>query len=192
MVREWESAEFGKGSGGVILLETGIGDDHYRFIATDFIPSWQNKKGWKFDQFNPRLTLSGPIVKGKIWFFDGLDGEYDHVIRPELPAGEDQNTIWRLGNLAKVQANVSPDDIVTASFLVNRLHDNHYRFSLVAPATTTPADSENVYVGSIKEQHSFSSDKLLEFGAAFDQFGFKLVPFGGAPYVLTPEGAQGN
>ncbi len=33
------SAEFGKGSGGVIQLETGIGDDHYRFIATDFIPS---------------------------------------------------------------------------------------------------------------------------------------------------------
>jgi len=59
------SAEFGKGSGGVILLETGIGDDRYRFIATDFIPSWQNKNGWKFDQLNPRLTLSGPVVKRK-------------------------------------------------------------------------------------------------------------------------------
>jgi len=185
-------AQFGKGPAGVLSLETGIGDDHYRFAATNFLPSFQNKKGWTLDKVDPRFTVSGPIAKGKVWFFDGLDGEYDHVIRPELPAGQDQNTIWRLGNLAKVQANVSPDDIVTASFLVNRLHDNHYKFSLLAPATTTPADIENVYVGSIKEQHSFSSDKLLEFGAAFDQFGFKLVPFGAAPYVLTPEGAQGN
>src|SRR5438128_662407 len=168
-------AQYGKGPAGVLSLETGIGDDHYRFAATNFLPSFQNKKGWTLDKVDPRFTVSGPIVKGKIWFFDGLDGEYDHVIRPELPAGQDQNTIWRLGNLAKLQANVSPNDIVTTSFLVNRLHDNHYKFSLLAPATTTPADIENVYVGSIREQHSFSSDKLFELGFAFDQFGFKLV-----------------
>jgi hypothetical protein len=60
------SAEFGKGSGGLIFVETGIGDDHYRFNATDFILSWQNKHGWTFEQFNPRLTLSGPIVKKRV------------------------------------------------------------------------------------------------------------------------------
>src|SRR5207302_3527243 len=59
------SAEYGKGSGGVLDLNTGIGDDHFRFAATDFIPSLQNKKGITLDKFNPRLTLSGPIQKGK-------------------------------------------------------------------------------------------------------------------------------
>jgi len=41
-----EPAEYGKGSGGVLSLNTGIGDDHYRFVATDFTPSLQNKKDW--------------------------------------------------------------------------------------------------------------------------------------------------
>src|SRR5215510_4492997 len=99
------SAEFGKGSGGLIFVETGIGDDHYRFVATDFIPSWQNKNGWRFDQFNPRLTLSGPIVKKRVWLFDALDGAYQHEVVTELPEGQNEDIISRLGNLAKVQVN---------------------------------------------------------------------------------------
>ena len=132
------SAEFGKGSGGVILLETGIGDDHYRFIATDFIPSWQNKNGWKFDQFNPRLTLSGPVVKGKIWFFDALDGAYQNVIVTELPVDQNEDVVTRLGNLAKVQANVTPRNILTTSFNVSNFTTS-MPGSGKGPQVSTPA-----------------------------------------------------
>src|SRR6201998_3632215 len=65
-----EPAEFGKGAGGVLRLNTGIGDDHFRFAGTDFLPSLQNKHGWRFNQFLPRLTFSGPLRKGKAWFYN--------------------------------------------------------------------------------------------------------------------------
>jgi hypothetical protein len=39
------SAEHGKGSGGVLNLATGMGDDRVRFSSTDFVPSLQNRKG---------------------------------------------------------------------------------------------------------------------------------------------------
>src|ERR1700745_1997599 len=52
-----QRAEFGKGSGGLLRLNTGIGDDHFRFAATDFLTSLQNKHGWRFEQFLPRFTL---------------------------------------------------------------------------------------------------------------------------------------
>ena len=186
------SAQYGKGPAGVLALETGIGDDHYRFAATNFFPSFQNKKGWKLDKVDPRFTFSGPIRKGRVWFFDAVDGEYDNVIIPELPSGEDTNTVWRAGNLAKVQANPTARDILIASFLFNRLHNQHSNFSTLAPATTTPTDNENAYIASFKEQHAFSGEKLLELGIAFNQYGLGLVPAGSAPYVLTPETAQGN
>jgi len=185
-------AQYGKGPAGVLGLETGIGDDHYRFAATNFFPSFQNKKGWTLDKVDPRFTVSGPIEKRRIWFFDGLDGEYDNIIIPDLPAGEDRDNVWRLGNLAKLQANVTPRDIVTTSFLVNRLHDDHFKFSTLNPASTTPEDIENVYIASTKEQHSFSGEKLLEVGFGFNQYGLKQVPAGTAAYALTPDGAQGN
>ena len=185
-------AEFGKGPAGTLGLETGIGDDHYRFAATNFFPSFQNKKGWTLDKVDPRFTVSGPIKRGKIWFFDAVDGEYDNVIIPELPEGEDTNTIWRASNLAKLQANPTSKDIVTASFLFNQLHNDHFNFSTLAPASTTPTDAENAYVGSFKEQHSFSQEKLLELGAAFSQYGLEQTPAGTAAYLLTPEGSRGN
>ena len=187
-------AQYGKGPAGVLGLQTGIGDDHYRFAVTNFIPSVQDKKGLALDKVNPRLTFSGPLEKGRIWFFDGLDGEYDNVVivSRELPTGEDTDHIWRLGNLAKVQANLAARDIVTTSFLVNRLHDDHFKLSPAAPATSTPEDSEDLYAASIKDQHSFGAEKLLEFGFALNQYGFRQTPLGSAPYVLTPTQAQGN
>lgn len=186
------SAQYGKGPAGVLALNTGIGDDHYRFAATNFIPSVQNKKGWTFDKVDPRFTISGPIEKNRIWFFDGIDGEYDNVVIPELPSGEDTDKIWRLGNLAKVQANVSTHDIVSASVLVNALHDDHQGFTTLMPATTRPIDSENLYVASVKEQHSYSEESLLETGFAFSRYGLDQTPVGDAPYVITPQLTTGN
>jgi hypothetical protein len=185
-------ARYGKGPAGILSLNTGIGDDHFRFAATNFVPSVQNKKGWTLDKVNPRFTFSGPIREGKLWFFDAVDGEYDNVIIPDLPRGQDTNTLWRYGNLAKIQANVTTRDILTSSFLINRLHDEHQGFSPLGPATTRPVDDENLYVASVKEQHALSSKSLVEVGFAFSQYGLSQRPEGSAPYVLTPEGAQGN
>jgi hypothetical protein len=186
------SAEFGKGSGGVILVETGIGDDHYRFIATDFIPSWQNKHGWTFEQFNPRLTLSGPIVKKRIWFFDALDGAYQHEVVTELPEGQDEDIISRLGNLAKVQANLTSRNILTTSFNVNMYHDQHAGLSGQNPQASTPAVDQPSYQFGLRDQHYFSGGSLLEAAFGFNRYDIKLISRGTEPYFLSPETAGGN
>jgi hypothetical protein len=186
------SAEFGKGSGGVILLETGIGDDHYRFIATDFIPSWQNKKGWKFDQFNPRLTLSGPIVKGKIWFFDALDGAYQNEIVTELPDGQNQDVVSRLGNLSKVQANLTSRNILTTSFNLNEYHDQHAGLSPQNPQASTPAVGQPAYQGGMKDQHYFSGGTLFEVAFGFNRYDLNQISRGVDPYFVSPETAGGS
>jgi hypothetical protein len=186
------SAEFGKGSGGVILLETGIGDDHYRFIATDFIPSWQNKNGWTFDQVNPRLTLSGPVVKGRIWFFDALDGAYQHEIVTELPDGENEDIITRLGNLAKVQANLTSRNILTASFNVNEFHEQHAGLSPQNPQVSTPAVDQPAYQVGVKDQHYFAGGALLEAAFGFNRYDLNQISRGFDPYFISPETASGN
>jgi hypothetical protein len=71
--------EFGKATGGVVAFYTGMGDNKFRFNATDFIPSVKELNGLRFDKFVPRFTFSGPIVRKRAWFFDGLETEYDHV-----------------------------------------------------------------------------------------------------------------
>ena len=181
-----EPAEDGKGSGGVLNLNTGIGDDHFRFFATDFLPSLQNKHGWRFDQFLPRFTFSGPVIKRKVWFFNAFDGEYDNLVFTALPPGQDSDHIWRVGDLFRIQTNITSRDILTTSFLVNDLHDQYEFLSPFSPQLSNPKDLESAYVGSIKDQHYFAGGQLLETGFAYDQYNLQTIPYGTSAYFTNP------
>jgi Carboxypeptidase regulatory-like domain/TonB dependent receptor len=187
-----EPAEAGKGSAGLLMLNTGIGDDHFRFWATDFIPSFINRHGWRFDQFLPRFTFSGPIVKRKIWFYNAFDGEYDNTIYKELPRGADNDLLLRIGNLTKLQANVTNRNILTTSFLINDLHDQYAFLSPQSPQLANPKDLEQAYVASIKDQHYFANGELLETGFAFDQYHSRYIPYGPLPYFVNTNTTGGN
>ncbi|MGA8341459.1 MAG: carboxypeptidase regulatory-like domain-containing protein [Candidatus Sulfotelmatobacter sp.] len=187
-----EPAEAGKGSGGLLSLNTGIGDDHFRFLATDFIPSVQDKHGLRFDQFLPRFTFSGPIEKGKVWFYNAFDGEYDNLVYVELPVNADNDHILRLGNLTKIQTNLNSRNILTTSFLVNHLHDQYAFLSPQSPQLSDPKDVESAYVASVKDQHYFAGGQLLETGFAFDQYNVQLTPYGALPYFVNPTIAGGS
>jgi hypothetical protein len=187
-----EPAEAGKGSAGLLMLNTGIGDDHFRFSATDFLPSFINRHGWRFDQFLPRFTFSGPIDKGKIWFYNAFDGEYNNQIYTELPRGADNDHILRLGNLTKLQANLTNRNILTTSFLINDLHDQYVFLSPQSPQLSNPKDDESAYVASIKDQHYFPSGDLLETGFAFDQYNSRYTPYGTSPYFVNTNTTGGN
>jgi hypothetical protein len=187
-----EPAEAGKGSAGLLMLNTGIGDDHFRFYATDFLPSFINRHGWRFDQFLPRFTFSGPIAKGKIWFYNAFDGEYDNLIYTELPRGADNDHILRLGNLTKLQANITSRNILTTSFLINDLHDQYTFLTPQSPQLANPKEDDSAYVASIKDQHYFASGELLETGLAFSQYNNRYTPYGTLPFFLNTNTTGGN
>jgi hypothetical protein len=187
-----EPAEDGKGSGGILKLNTGIGDDHFRFFATNFIPSVQNKHGWRFDQFLPRFTFSGPIEKGKIWFYNAFEGDYANTVFTALPVGADNDHTIRVGDLTKLQSNLTSRNIFTASFLLNHLHDQYAFLSPQMPQLTNPKDVESAYFGSLKDQHYFAGGQLLETGFAFAEYDAALTPYGSLPYFINPNTAGGS
>ena len=186
------SAEKGKGSGGVLSINTGIGDDHFRFTATNFLPSAQFKKGLHFNNVIPRVTFSGPIRKGRIWFFEGIDGEYQNIIIPELPNGADNDHFWRVGNIAKLQVNLAAGNILTASYLLNYQRDQYPGISIFTPPSATARDTESGHFAMAKDQIYFSSGQLLEFGFNFDQYASEIQPRGSEPYRFSDRGVQGS
>ena len=187
-----EPAEAGKGSAGLLLLNTGIGDDRFRFWATNFIPSFQDKHGWRFDQFLPLLTFSGPIMKHRIWFYNAFDGEYDNTIYTALPVGHDNGHALRIGNLTKLQTNITSRNILTTSFLINHLNDQYVYLSPQSPQLANPKELDTAWVTSIKDQHYFTNGLLIETGFAFDQYNTQLIPYGSEPYFVNPQTSGGN
>jgi hypothetical protein len=186
-----EPAEFGKGSGGVLGLNTRMGDDHFRMTSTDFLPGVQTIKGISIAQWTPIYTVSGPIRKGKMWFIDALDGEYDNNIIKQLPSGSDRDHSWRVDNLAKVQSNLTTRNFVTVSFLSNYYHDQYDGLSLLQPQPATPTDAETAYIGSLKDQYYFRGGTLLETGFGVDQYSVALTPQGNGSFIqLAPSSAN--
>jgi hypothetical protein len=187
-----EPAEFGKGSGGVLGLNTRMGNDHFRFNATDFIPAPQDVKGISLASWTPIYTMSGPIRKGKMWFIDTLDGEYDNYVTKQLPDGADSDHLWRMDNLVKLQSNLTTRNIVTASFLSDYYHDEYAGLSLLQPQPTTPTELETAYIGSLKDLYYFRGGALLESGFGVDQYNLTLTPQGDAGYIQTILASAGN
>jgi hypothetical protein len=186
------SAADGWGSGGVLNLETGMGDDHFRFFATDFIPSPQDRRGFHIDNATPRFTFSGPIAKGKAWFYEAVEGEYDYNVFTELPPGQDTDHFWRWSNLTRAQVNLSQSNHLSASYLYNHSQEVHAGLSLFQPLPTTTDQAKSADLFDVKDQNSWSNGALLEGGFAFLQFDANALPLGHLPYIQIPGSASGN
>ncbi|HVI08603.1 MAG TPA: carboxypeptidase regulatory-like domain-containing protein [Candidatus Binatia bacterium] len=187
-----EPAEDGKGSGGVLALNTRMGDDHFHASAIDFIPGVQTIKGISLGEWNPTATVSGPVRKGKMWFLDSLNGQYNNVIVTQLPSGQDSDHVWQVDNLAKIQSNLTTRNIVNASFVSNYYHDRYAGLSPLQPQSTTPTDRETGYLGSVKDQYYFRDGALLETGFGVAQYTVQLTPQGNLPYIQLAPSIYGN
>jgi Carboxypeptidase regulatory-like domain len=184
--------EYGRASGGILMLESGMGDDHYRFAGVNFLPTLDDQDGIHISSWTPRVTFSGPVDKGKAWFMDGFDGEYDLSIVNGLPRGDNEDSLWRFSNIAKAQVNLTPTNIFTGSFLVNYLNSPRYGLSLTTPLQSTVNTGGTTYLLSAKDQIFFHSQTYVELGLAATKLREYSLPWGDQTYVMQPNSVSGS
>ena len=184
--------EFGRTSGGVLAFYTGMGDNKFRFNATNFFPSFAEKNGLRFDKFVPRFTFSGPLKRDRAWFYDGLETEYDNIYITELPAGADENHLLRGSNLIKIQANLTPANILTGSLLFNDYHSPYDGISPLTPQQSATKRDTIAWLSYLRDQWSLGGGALLDAGIGFVRFRDGYEPHGNIPYQITPEISQGS
>lgn len=184
--------EYGRATGGVFAFWTGMGDNKFRFNATNFIPSFRDNNGLRFDKFVPRFTFSGPIVRNRAWFFDGLELEYDNIYISELPSNANTNHLIRGSNLIRSQINLSSENILTAGFLFNDYHSPYDGLSALVPQQSTLQRDTTAWLPYVRDQHTFRNGAVLDSGFAIARFRDGYDPHGQTPYELTPELAQGS
>jgi carboxypeptidase family protein len=185
-------AEYGKGSAGTLALKTDTGDDKVRYLGTNFVPGLENHKGLVIGAWTPRFTLSGPIRRGRAWFSDSIDAQYNKTVIDELPKGQDQANSWRLSNLLRNQVNLTPSNILYTDFLINHWTSPRSRLSALDPIQTTIDERSRQFFFGIKDQIYLRPGTLLEIGYAANRTFTRQIPQGQDFYVYTPNGRQGN
>jgi len=184
--------EYGQASGGIIAFRSGMGDDHYRFNVTNFFPSFQDRNGLEVDQFVPRVTFSGPIRKGRAWFYNAAESEFDNIVISELPSNADNDLRWRGSNLTKTQFNFASANVMTLGLLWNDYHSPYDGISPSTPKQTTTDRNIIAGLAYVKDQHSFSDGTVLDLGLAAVRFRDSYEPQGTLPFVITPETTNGS
>ncbi|MGA2205419.1 MAG: carboxypeptidase regulatory-like domain-containing protein [Terracidiphilus sp.] len=184
--------EFGRATGGVIALYTGMGDDKFRFNATNFIPSYRDLNGIRFDKFVPRFTFSGPLKRRRAWWYDGAEVEYDNIYISELPANANTDELIRGSNLIKVQENVTPANILTGGLLYNNYHSLYDGISSLTPQQSTVKRNTLAWFPYLRDQQSFADGALLDVGIGYVRIRDGYEPHGSTPYEITPELPQGS
>jgi hypothetical protein len=184
--------QYGRATGGVIAYYTGMGDNDFRFNATNFIPSFHQVDGLRFDKLVPRFTFSGPVVRNRAWFYDGLELEFDNIYIAELPRNADSNELLRGSNLFKLQTNLSSSSILTAGLLINDYHSPYEGLSSLVPQVSTTKRDIVAWFPYLREQFTFHSGALLDLGIADMRFRDGHEPHGNTPYEITPELSQGS
>ncbi len=184
--------EFGRSTGGVIAFYTGMGDNKFRFNATNFVPSFRSLNGIRFDKFVPRFTFSGPLVRSRAWFYDGLETEYDNIYIAELPANANTDQLIRGSNLIKVQTNLTPTNILAGGLLVNDYHSPYDGISSLNPQQSTNKRNTIAWLPYVRDKWSLGGGALLDVGVGGVHFRDGYEPHGNAPYQITPELPSGS
>ena len=186
------SAENGRGAAGALDLESKMGDDRPRFGATNFIPSISLESGLHMNKFTPRLELSGPIARGRAWFYDGFDAFYSDDVVPGLPHGQNQTSGLTSSNLSRFQVNLTPGNILTGGFLYNLANNDRFGLSFLNPAESTVNHRERLYMSTLRDQAYLSGGSLLTVGFADTRGVFGDTPAGTQTFEITPTGNRGN
>ncbi len=184
-------AEYAHASAGVLEINTQSGDDRLRFGITNFVPGLNFQRGVKFGIWTPRVTVSGPLKKGKAWFSEALSSQRIFHLVTELPNGQNGEVQWSDDNLLRGDINLSSTNTLHASFLYNRASDARQGLGAYSPASTTTDSESHRYFISLKDQ-IWIGHTLFETGAAFDTGIARNTPNGDSNYVVAPSSSSGN
>jgi hypothetical protein len=186
------SADNGGGSGGVLNLTSKIGDDHWRFIGTNFIPSVATDHGLHINKATPRLELSGPIKKGRVWIDNGFDAFYSEDLISGLPTGQNRERSLTADDITRLRAELKPGNILTGSFLWNLNDQTNNGLNFLNPQQTTTNSRQTKYMTTVRDQNYFSGGALLDVGFADTRGFLRSLPQGNQLYEITPFGSLGN
>ncbi len=184
-------ARYAHGGDGVMELRTYVGDDRWRLGTTDFFPGFNLQQGVHLGNWYPRFNFSGPLVKGRAWFSDGISMQHTFFLDTELPRNANTQQQWSGDNLFRVQVNLTPTNIFQGNFLYNLTADSHLGLGLFTPlSTTTNLHARRSFV-SVKDEIYFGRN-MFELGAAVDDGTSNSAPLGSEPYIIQPLTASGN
>jgi outer membrane receptor protein involved in Fe transport len=184
------SAEFGKGSGGVVRVHSQLTGDKYKFNVTDFVPGISLRRR-SISEFSPRLLFSGPVARNKVWFMYAASFRYASNWVEGLLAPDNQQRQTLSDELLKLQWNVRESHVVSLDVIFNTQFFSNNGLSVVRPLDTTTDSRGHGTTLAVSDRHTFGGT-LVETMLQWTRTRNSNLAKGTQPLEIGPDLWTGN
>jgi hypothetical protein len=181
--------EFGLSTGAVTTVDTQRGGDTWHLTVNDLEPRLRFRNGdlHGIESWTPRVTVAGPIVKGKFNVLESVQYEYSQTRVFDLPPLQSDTKVQSLESYSRIDWTASATNHFFASLLESPRTTTYAGLGPFNPQPVTPdIRNHNIFV-TASDQIVISATGLLESMASLKRFDTTINPSQGTgPMILAP------
>jgi hypothetical protein len=186
------SAEFGRLAGAATTLETKGGDNKFKLGATRFFPVFHNFFGGAVDSFRPRVTLSGPIIRDKVFFLHSFEYRLSRIYVPSLASGRDSSTSENVNSFTQIDLVANKNNRLKFIAAVFPQKIRYLGLNTFNPQEATPNIKRHGNLFSVSEQAIFADASFLTSSLSYRGSKVNVFAQGSAPLTVLPDGNTGS
>ncbi|MFQ5663399.1 MAG: carboxypeptidase regulatory-like domain-containing protein, partial [Terriglobia bacterium] len=188
------AAEYGKFAGAVTAIETTPATTKFKFRLDNFLPRFRRRAGSYrgVESATPRLTLSGPIVKGKLAFLQSFEYRLNRLPITSLPELEQDMDIESFDSFTQLDATFNPNHSLTPVLSFYPQKNRFATLDTFNPQPVTANYRQRGWMGGVKDRYLFSNGSLLESNLSVKDFDADIFPAtAGEPFIPPSQCAAG-
>src|SRR5258708_3949732 len=187
--------EYGRLTGAVASVETATGNLNAFHLTAQNLMVRPRKRDGDFigiESATPRITATGPLVKGKIAFTQSFEYRFVRTPVSSLPQLQRDMKFEGFNSFSQLDVTLSQRQSLTASFALYPQKLNYLGLNTFNPQPSTPYLHHPGYIGSIHHRYAFGADTLLVSQVSYKRFDADVTPNSNDAYQLLVETTQGG
>ena len=187
------STEFGRATGGVTQIEMRSPSDKFTFNAQSFAPRPHFAGGGLrgIEAFEPNFGVSGPLVRGRLWFTEGFDYRWERYSF-DTKAGREESRHNAVLSWTAVDALVADTHRVVGWLSIDPQETDHASLSAFTPVDAVPSTRQGGWRAAIVDRLVVGAHSSVESAVEVGRLRTEVTPAGTQPYVMDHDLFQGN
>jgi len=190
-------AQYGGFAGAIATVDTKPANfSDFKFSLQNFGPRVRRRNGSisGIESFTPRLTMTGPIKKGKLAFLASTEYQFVRADQEDanLPLLERDVEREALNAFVEVEALHTDRNRTTFGMLVFPEKQNFFGLDAFTVQPSTPDLRRRGYLTTVRNHHDFASGASLVSRLSYQDLVNVVSPRGSGDYLVGLEKASGS
>ncbi len=186
--------EYGKFTSGIKRLETKPGGNKWTYSLYDFFPSVRARYGKLFGLANvsPRATITGPIVRDRVFVAQALEFIVDKAIVRGLASPNNDIRRDAFRSFSQLDVVLSDRQALTATANIARQLLRNVDLDFFNPVSASAnRRTQDLFFAGV-HRYATAAGSVSETRFSYKRLGVEVFGKGDVPFAITPFGRTGN